>query len=161
MEQIYREEQLKMVKLLNTNLDQLSLSGSGFTPTTQKKRYTERSSFSLLPLPPSSPSFFSLLLPPSPSFFLSGFPHFLLPSPLLPSFSSLPSLLPPPLPSNRNVMSETGNIALTKQDLQLKLQVNVTIHEVCHLPNMEGKPVFCVFEVTLVFVCLFVCLFGT
>ena len=37
VEEIYREEQLKMVKQLNANIDHLSLSGTGFSPAMHKK----------------------------------------------------------------------------------------------------------------------------
>lgn len=39
VEEIYREEQLKMVKLLNNNLDQLSLQGVNTTTLDKKKKY--------------------------------------------------------------------------------------------------------------------------
>ena len=38
VENIYREEQLKMVKLLNSNLDQLSLAGSTINPQEKKRK---------------------------------------------------------------------------------------------------------------------------
>ena len=57
-----------------------------------------------------------------------------------------PVPLPPTLP--RKVVTDTGNITLTKHDLQLQMKIKVTVHEISQLAT-EGKThaVFCVFEV--------------
>ena len=48
VEEIYREEQLKMLKNLNSNLDQLSLQGTGInTQAEKKKKYIIKIAISL------------------------------------------------------------------------------------------------------------------
>ena len=54
--------------------------------------------------------------------------------------------LPPS--GRRGQASESGNIALTKHDLQMTLRVKVTVHEATNINTaVDGKPLFCVFEV--------------
>lgn len=47
-------------------------------------------------------------------------------------------------------LSESGivNVASLRQDLQFKLKVKVTIHDLTGLPASDNKPFFCVFEVS-------------
>ncbi|XP_064386073.1 calcium-dependent secretion activator 2-like isoform X3 [Halichondria panicea] len=89
VEEIFREEQLKTLKVLNSNLDQLSLSGpTAHSPATQRK-IKQRSA----------------------------------------------------------VLTESGSTTVAKQDLQFKLKVTVTLHDLTAIPSNENRPLFCVFEV--------------
>lgn len=47
-------------------------------------------------------------------------------------------------------LSESGNVNVTslKHELQFKLKVKVTIHDLTGIPSNENKPLFCVFEVS-------------
>ncbi len=48
------------------------------------------------------------------------------------------------------------DIRRTKQDLNFKLKVTVTIHDLTAIPSNENRPLFCVFEVcTFLMVCWF------
>ena len=45
------------------------------------------------------------------------------------------------------VLTESGSTTVAKQDLQFKLKVTVTLHDLTAIPSNENRPLFCVFEV--------------
>ena len=48
-----------------------------------------------------------------------------------------------------SVLTESGNFTVAKQDVQFKLKVTVTIHELTDIPSNENRRLFCAFEVQL------------